>query len=490
MFSWFAGIGGFDLAFRRAGHAVVGACEIDAHARKVYAARLGTPAWFPHDIREVTPDAIPEADLWCGGFPCQDLSVAGKRAGIRGERSGLIWTLLDLVVVERPTWLLLENVPGLLSGRDDDDDLQNCDGVDDRAGGSASWFGTLLGAMDDIGYDVAWCVLDARWFGVPQRRRRVFILACRPGAGDPGAVLALSEGGGGHPAPGGTARADVAGALGGSSAGAGWRLGRDEAAAGHVVVNALRGGAGGGCGPDDNDAQGGRLVLVEGDSAASTPALPRLRAGCGRGGETAVAVFGGNRTSGERTVAAALSSHGGPHGRLDFETENFVVATGTGAGWWKDAAEDGVRLRAQAGGTPENVVVTPLVKVHRGGVAGTEQDYDRWEPSDVAPTLNDGDMADKRQTTIVAFNVHAAESGAKERHAYATGQIGSVRRLTPTEAERLQGFPDGWTCTCGCEPYRTAACRCADGPRYRALGNAVAVPVVGWIARRMDGASR
>ena len=474
---------------------------------------------------------------------CQDLSVAGKRAGLSGARSGLFWDLMRVLRVARPKWILLENVPGLLSGKDNGDDEGSADGdgrVDDGTSRPVSWFGALLGAMDDIGYDVAWCVLDARWFGVPQRRRRVFILACRPGAGDPGAVLALSEGGGGQPARGGTAREDVAGAHGGSSAGAGWRLGRDEAAAGHVVVNALRGGAGG---ADDNDAQGGRLVLVEGDSAASTPALPRLRAGCGRGGETAVAVFGGNRTSGERTVAAALSSHGGPHGRLDFETENFVVATGTGAGWWKDAAEDGVRLRAQAGGTPENVVVTPFVKVHRGGVAGTEQDYDRWEPSDVAPTLNDGDMADKRQTTIVAFNVHAAESGAKERHAYETDHArsldstggfasaqggtvvagfnaraesgskggngytpdgcppvrgsnppaalaGAVRRLTPTECERLMGLPDGWTCTCGCEPYSTAACRCADGPRYRALGNAVAVPVVGWIARRMDGASR
>ena len=95
-FDWFAGIGGFRLGLEQAGHTCVGACEINKHARKIYAARFGHEPMFG-DINLVRPEEIPEADLWCGGFPCQDLSTAGRRAGIGGARSGLVWKLLELV---------------------------------------------------------------------------------------------------------------------------------------------------------------------------------------------------------------------------------------------------------------------------------------------------------------------------------------------------------------------------------------------------------
>lgn len=98
------------------------------------------------------------AALWSGGFPCQDLSVAGKRRGLAGSRSGLAFSFLDLVGQHRPRFVLLENVPGLLSSHGGKD------------------FGTLLAAMVELGYGVGYRVLDARYFGVPQRRRRVFIL--------------------------------------------------------------------------------------------------------------------------------------------------------------------------------------------------------------------------------------------------------------------------------------------------------------------------
>ncbi len=118
--SFFSGIGGFELGLDRAGHECVFACEIDPFARSVYQARFGR---LPtEDVTRVQPHEIPEADLWCGGFPCQDLSTAGKRAGLgEGTRSGLVWNLLDLAAERRPDWLLLENVPGLLTGRTDDD---------------------------------------------------------------------------------------------------------------------------------------------------------------------------------------------------------------------------------------------------------------------------------------------------------------------------------------------------------------------------------
>lgn len=180
--SLFAGVGGFDLAAERAGMNVVAAVEIDANARGVLAHRFPQTTLFD-DVRTVTPDAlrtagfIPERGVILGGFPCQDLSIAGRRAGLDGERSGLFWEIIRLAEDLRPRWLVLENVPGLLSshgGRD---------------------MGVVLGALADLGYGFAYRVLDAQHFGVPQRRRRVFIVAS---LGDDGrassAVLALGEG--------------------------------------------------------------------------------------------------------------------------------------------------------------------------------------------------------------------------------------------------------------------------------------------------------
>ena len=156
--SFFSGVGGLDLGFERAGIKTVSVCEIDPYASSVLAER------FPEapnlgSITEINADDIPEADIWSGGFPCQDLSVAGKRAGFAGKRSSLAFTFLDLVERRRPRWIVLENVPGLFSSNN---------GAD---------FGRLLHEMEQLGYSVAWRTLDARYFGVPQRRRRVFIVA-------------------------------------------------------------------------------------------------------------------------------------------------------------------------------------------------------------------------------------------------------------------------------------------------------------------------
>ena len=307
--SFFAGVGGFDLGFQQAGIATVGACELDPAARRIYAARFA-PAWFPPDILEVAPDDIPPASVWCAGFPCQDLSTANaRRDGFSGARSGLVWTLLDLAAHARPRWIVLENVSGMFS-------------VDGGRG-----FGELVARLDDLGYVGAWRVLDAQFFGVAQRRRRVFLVACRAGVGSPAAVLSLGESGGGHPPPIRKARGDVAGTLAGST------------------------------------------------NAGS----------------------GGHRFPGS-TVAGAGAGH------LVFPDPAYCLADATG---------------------------------HRTGTRVNSHDTFVGSPS-------------------------------------------GVRRLTPTECERLQGFPDGWTCVCEGDP-----CRCPDGPRYRALGNAVAVPVAAWVGRRL-----
>lgn len=151
----FAGIGGFSLGFHMAGFETAWACEIDKAARRIYSMRFPDVPLLG-DIREIE-DPMP-ADVYCGGFPCQNLSVAGRRRGLKGERSGLFFDFVRLVERARPRWIVLENVPGLLSASEGRD------------------FATVLRVLGDVGYGVAWRVLDAQFFGVPQRRRRVWIV--------------------------------------------------------------------------------------------------------------------------------------------------------------------------------------------------------------------------------------------------------------------------------------------------------------------------
>jgi len=165
------------------------------------------------------------ADIFSGGFPCQDLSAAGVRRGFEGERSVLAFTYLDLVELYRPSWLVLENVPGLLhssGGRD---------------------FARLISEMEELGYGVAWRVLDAQYFGVPQRRRRVFIVASL-GSDRAGEVLFECEGGCRHTAqdaqeearaeaPAHVDRRTVSNLNASKS---GWRIGAEDAAGGHLIL--------------------------------------------------------------------------------------------------------------------------------------------------------------------------------------------------------------------------------------------------------------
>jgi len=180
--SLFAGVGGFDIALENNGVKVVAAVEIDANARGVLKHRFSNTKLFA-DVCEVTgKDLIdagfePNTGIIVGGFPCQDLSVAGKRAGLEGARSGLFWEIVRLLRETKAQNFILENVPGLLSsnkGRDME---------------------TVIRALDDLGYSVAWRVLDAQHFGIPQRRRRVFIVGS---LGEdwrtPCEILAISEG--------------------------------------------------------------------------------------------------------------------------------------------------------------------------------------------------------------------------------------------------------------------------------------------------------
>lgn len=170
--SFFAGIGGFDLGFERAGIETVWQCE-----KKPFCLDILEKHWptVPRasDIREVDADDIPEAEIWAGGFPCQDVSLArmGPRSGLRGKQSGLFYDFAQLIGARRPPLVILENVAALLSSHDGRD------------------FAIILRTLADLGYGLAWRVLDSRYFGIPQSRTRVFIVGSLGGPASAGSVL-------------------------------------------------------------------------------------------------------------------------------------------------------------------------------------------------------------------------------------------------------------------------------------------------------------
>ncbi len=248
--------------------------EIDPYCRKVLAKHWLDKERFA-DVRECGKHNLEPVDLVCGGFPCQDLSVAGKRSGLSGERSGLFWELVRIASELHPAWLVLENVPGLFSsngGRD---------------------MGAVLGGLEDAGYSVAWRVLDAQWFGVAQRRRRVF-LVCHSDARRAGSVLFEPESGQGHPAAVRKAGKDIAHALDARTGGVSAKENQET-----LVFDWQSGGQ---CWTKASDKP---TAL----SSTHTPA-----------------------------VAYALNAHGGGCGRLDSTGETFV-----------GAASDPDRVREVAG---------------------------------------------------------------------------------------------------------------------------------------------
>lgn len=336
--------------------------------------------------RQVLLALIPAPPILIGGTPCQDFSVAGMRAGLAGKRGSLTITyveLLDAIDHVRPTGdecvAVWENVPGVLS---------------DKANAFGCFLGALVGESDALQpaggkwtnagcvygprRTAAWRVLDAQYFGVAQRRRRVFVVASARRGFDPASVLFEPEG----------MRRDTPP-----------RRGEGQDLAGHAPFGpALQCGCGNifdlsvgpwGC-PNCEGEEGPAVEIVAG-----------------------VPAFGGENQGGSLFQAGALNAHGQ---RNDFATETFCVQEVAGT------------LQAA------------------GRTAGSATSQDAW--SDLLVPC------EQRRT----------------------------RRLTVTEWERLQGFPDDYTLI----PWRgRPAEECPDGPRYKALGNSKAVPVVRWIGRRL-----
>ena len=159
-----SGIGGFRLGLEVAGHKCIGYCEYDKYARASYEAMYDTEGeWKADDVTKLRPGDIPYADIWTFGFPCQDISIAGKQRGLSGKRSGIYYSIIDLVKgkeeSDKPTYLLVENVKNLLSVNG---------GFD---------FAAVLSEMDEAGYSARWQMLNSKDHGVPQNRERVFFIA-------------------------------------------------------------------------------------------------------------------------------------------------------------------------------------------------------------------------------------------------------------------------------------------------------------------------
>ncbi len=419
-----SGIGGAELAFAGIAEHVF-AAEIDPFARAVLAQH------FPHlvvhhDFTEITADGA--VDVLVGGTPCQSFSIAGLRRGMADERGNLALEFLRLADRLRARWVLWENVPGVLSssgGRD---------------------FGAFLGGLGELGYGFAYRILDAQYFGLAQRRKRVFVVGYLGDWRRAAAVLFEPANLRGNPAPSRAAREGIA------------------------VSPSLR-------------AQANSSHRADSEQYIAKP-LGAKRDGGWRGD-----------IDNDTYVARCLNAH---PSRSDGESETFVTHSLRADGF--DASEDGTGRG------------TPLVSSYR-----TSGNCGAWDTGDRTDALNTGTdpashlvaFAQNQRGELRCMDVAgalASEPGMKQQtYAFQQSQSGfrqhethatldsnngsrrrngvtdasSVRRLTPRECERLQGFPDDWTAI----THRGKPA--ADGPRYRALGNAFAVPVVRWIARRM-----
>jgi DNA (cytosine-5)-methyltransferase 1 len=367
-------------------------------------------------------------DLICGGTPCQSFSIAGLRKGLDDPRGNLALTFIGLVDRYRPRWVLWENVPGVLSSGEGQD------------------LESFIRGMAEIGYFGAWRVLDAQWFGVAQRRRRVFAIFCprdwRPAA----AVLLEPESLQGNPSPSREKGERIADSL---TVGANQCSGRPED---FVEAEATVGSlcARTGLSRSAQDAQQGHLIDV-----------PEVVGALSDGAHMGGGLNGQDAYSG-RIIPCYAND-----GRLDFESETFVVpihdkATRHGG---KDGRGAGNGLGVGEPGDPMDTLTSG----------------DKHAVFSMMP-MNSGKDFKARETDI-AQPVCAAGPGLGNQGGDAVLESTAVRRLTPVECERLQGFPDGYTAI----PWRgKPAGKCPDGPRYKALGNSMAVPVIHWIGKRIQ----
>ncbi|MBU6346638.1 MAG: DNA (cytosine-5-)-methyltransferase [Cyanobacteria bacterium REEB494] len=491
--SLFAGVGGFDLALERSGIKVVASVEIDPKASAILAKQFPNSKLF-NDVKGVTGEQLINAGfdarngIITGGFPCQDLSMAGKRAGLGGARSGLFWEICRLLDETKAQYFILENVPGLLSSNKGKD------------------MAVVLEALVERGYCVAYRVLDAQYFGVPQRRRRVFIVGCLGNSGgSPEQILAIAEGRSRYIEASKQKRESITRKITKGFRSSEWWNGNDVADTLTVSSNEQRM-------PDKNKMQ--MIVFSphrEDGARVNENVVNTLLSSMGTGGNNMPMIAATLRSGGDGGVPSSrgenlvvaypmhgamigAQDHNGPDGSgflgkndpsytLTASSQNrhgvaivFEPKSAFEENWAESTVKNALRANASksshaivhnpstfANYSEQEIVGTlragmptgsePLVQAYKKNIA--EKDEEQWTETDVSRNISVYDNNHEARVTVLAE----------------TNSV--VRRLTPLECERLQGFPDGWTQGQ------------ADQHRYKQMGNAVAVPVVEFIVKRL-----
>lgn len=341
-------------------------------------------------------------DLLVGGTPCQSFSVAGLRKGMDDPRGNLALVYLGIADKFKPKWIVWENVPGVLSSKGGRD------------------FGSFLGALGELGYGFAYRVLDAQHFGVPQRRRRVFVVGCLGDWRSAAAVLFEQESLLGNPKKSRSKGQGVASSPQGSSPDGSHTIGT-------LMARDYKG-------IGNQDLKDGRGLIVY-ENHPSDSRVKEMGAVC----QTVTSTWGtgGGNIPFVGTKAYSLQGAG------------VTSQNANGSGWNEDQSF-----------TLNVTDVHGVAIAFEPGIAQREGGDNRFV-EDMSPTLRTN-MGDNQ----VAAAYHL-----------------SVRRLTPIECERLQGFPDNHT---QISWRKKPVIDCPDGPRYKAMGNSMAVPVMNWIGKRIQ----
>jgi DNA (cytosine-5)-methyltransferase 1 len=446
------------------------------------------------DFTEIEGSEYGPVDLLVGGTPCQSFSVAGLRGGLADERGNLALEYLRLADRARPRWLVWENVPGVLSS-----DGGRC-------------FGTFLGGLGELGYGFAYAVLDAQHFGVPQRRRRVFVVGHLGDWRRAAAVLFERQSLSGHPAPRREKRQRIANCLGASpSASSTPNVGNGQGDVIEVcstVTSKWAKGSGGPAGDEHHN------LVSEGRVFPTLDAASYARFGCNQWVDSAQFVMeptcftakdhgadasdisptlraGGHSGSHANAgVMPAVAFTGGHHGSLDDGALSRPEDLSAGAlRALREAASRGSPQERRLAGQPARELDAALSELSHEGASPEEALHHLRGTAEGARLLQQASAAlqamgrpheggNPAQDAMHGVRRDGSREGPLRSPLHA-GQASAVRRLTPVECERLQGFPDDFTLV----PYRGGMMK--DGPRYKMLGNSMAVPVVRWIGERI-----
>ncbi len=378
--SLFSGVGGFDLGLETAGMEIAWQVEYDPQAQSVLRHHWPT-ADLHKDVNHVGQSNLSPVDLIAGGFPCQDVSVAGNREGLAGERSGLFYEFMRIVDEVAPRWVLIENVPGLLSsngGRD---------------------MGAVLGTLGDLGYGWTYRVLDTQYFGPPQRRKRVFIVGCAGGFCPP-EILLEPEGLPWNPAPRRETGARTAATLtrGANSAGKGGYAGRRQEDDYNIVSHALT--AEGADASEDGTGRGTPIVLSSGQANAEI-------------------------TEG---ISPTLNNNNNDGAPIAFDTTQITSAQNRNNPKAGDPCHP-IAAGAHPPAIAFNATQTPI----SGAISG--------QGAAVAFTKGNLLRNEGPRPSTECFPTLKGDGGDQAPHVVGP----TPRRLTPRECERLQGWPDDWT---------------------------------------------